>query len=279
MPILNPAADITELLEFLRRDPVLNSVPLGLLGEAEDPASRAGWFIATVKRDDAIVAAAYRTAGFPKMGLCGEADADALEELARLAYVAVPDVPSVVGRRHMVAPFTAEWSRLSGLATRPGMQERIHQLVRVRPQPAVPGTMRRAVEADRELLVEWMTSFGVDTGILEARQPEWARRDTDTHLARGSLFLWEDGPPVSLAGGRMTGTGVARIGPVYTPPGSRRRGYAGALVARVSQLMLDGGCHTCCLYTDASNATSNHVYAEVGYEPIAEIDDVWLRPG
>jgi predicted GNAT family acetyltransferase len=58
-----------------------------------------------------------------------------------------------------------------------------------------------------------------------------------------------------------------RIGPVYTPPERRARGYAGSAVAAASRRALAGGADTCMLFTDLSNPTSNKIYAEVGYTP------------
>ena len=53
---------------------------------------------------------------------------------------------------------------------------------------------------------------------------------------------------------------------VYTPPVLRGNGYASAVVARLSQRELDAGQRWCSLFTDAANPTSNHIYAEIGYE-------------
>ena len=85
------------------------------------------------------------------------------------------------------------------------------------------------------------------------------------------FWLWEDaGAPVSLAGfsGR-TPTGI-RIGPVYTPPEHRRRGYASTLVADLSAWLLDQGHRACFLYTDLANPTSNRIYVEIGYERVCD---------
>ena len=54
---------------------------------------------------------------------------------------------------------------------------------------------------------------------------------------------------------------------VYTPQPLRRRGYASAVVAELSQRELDAGQSWCSLFTDADNPTSNHIYTEIGYEP------------
>ncbi len=75
----------------------------------------------------------------------------------------------------------------------------------------------------------------------------------------------QDGCPICLVGctGR-TPTGI-RIGPVFTPPELRSRGYATALVAEFSRMLLDTGRRFCFLYTDMSNATSNAIYRRIGY--------------
>ena len=89
----------------------------------------------------------------------------------------------------------------------------------------------------------------------------------------GDFAVWEDGGfPVSLAGwGGPTPNGI-RIGPVYTPPERRGRGYAGALTAGVTRTLLDAGRRFCFLFTDLSNPTSNALYARIGYEPVADVD-------
>jgi predicted GNAT family acetyltransferase len=83
--------------------------------------------------------------------------------------------------------------------------------------------------------------------------------------------VWEHGDVVSYTGITHTQGGVVRVGPVYTPPALRRRGYASALVAAVSQGALDAGAKQCSLYTDQANPTSNKIYAAVGYRPIADV--------
>lgn len=66
----------------------------------------------------------------------------------------------------------------------------------------------------------------------------------------------------------------ARIGPVYTPPERRRRGYGSALTAHLSGHLIAGGRTSCFLYTDLGNATSNGIYRAVGYELVCESADL-----
>jgi len=60
---------------------------------------------------------------------------------------------------------------------------------------------------------------------------------------------------------------------VYTPPELRGRGYASACVAALSQRLLDSGYMFCCLFTDLSNPTSNHLYQRLGYTPVADFNE------
>ncbi|MFN8562638.1 MAG: GNAT family N-acetyltransferase [Anaerolineae bacterium] len=64
-----------------------------------------------------------------------------------------------------------------------------------------------------------------------------------------------------------------RIGPVYTPPELRGRGYASGCVAGMSQILLDTGRQFCFLFTDLRNPTSNHIYQVIGYEPVCDFTD------
>ncbi len=60
------------------------------------------------------------------------------------------------------------------------------------------------------------------------------------------------------------------FGPVYTPPGLRRRGYAGALTVAVSRAALDAGADEVVLFTDLANPTSNALYQRLGYRPVED---------
>ena len=84
-------------------------------------------------------------------------------------------------------------------------------------------------------------------------------------------------PPNAGFGGR-TPNG-ARVGPVYTPPEFRRRGYASAVVAGVSRRLLDEGRRYCFLYTDLANPTSNRIYQDIGYEPACDSRDYRFQAG
>jgi RimJ/RimL family protein N-acetyltransferase len=64
--------------------------------------------------------------------------------------------------------------------------------------------------------------------------------------------------------------GQVRVGPVYTPPGLRGKGYAGAVTCAVSQAARDAGASRVLLFTDLANLTSNGLYQRLGYEPVED---------
>jgi hypothetical protein len=166
--------------------------------------------------------------------------------------------------------FAAGWSARTGRSVRVHMRERVYELTAVRRPHGVPGAFRHARPSDRDHLVSWIVAFEEET--FGERQPRDPGAFVDRGLSGGGrrLYVWDDDGPVSFCGvGGRTPNGI-RIGPVYTPPGLRRRGYASACVAAASQAQLDAGRRTCFLFADIANPTSNHIYEAIGYVPVSE---------
>ena len=85
----------------------------------------------------------------------------------------------------------------------------------------------------------------------------------------------EDGVVAMAHGTRETEKYVA-VSRVYTLPAYRKKGYASAIVAHISDLILQNG-KTPTLYTDMSNPSSNTAYKNVGYVEQSPIDEVTLE--
>jgi len=66
------------------------------------------------------------------------------------------------------------------------------------------------------------------------------------------------------------GRPLARVGPVCTDPGHRRRGYGAAVAAAACQRALDDGAPELLLYGDRDNATSNALYVRLGFEHLED---------
>ncbi len=162
------------------------------------------------------------------------------------------------------------------------MRQGIYALEHVEPPSGVPGTLRVATTADRELALGWLLAFAAEAIHEGAPGADRAEAMLDFRLSSptAGVALWEDGgEPVSLAGwGGPTPNGI-RVGPVYTPPERRGRGYATALTAELSQRLLDGrlfedGRRACFLYTDLANPTSNAIYERIGYRRVCESAEI-----
>lgn len=226
-------------------------------------------YLATVEAEGDIVAVAMRTPPY-KLVLSKVKEPAALEFIAQDWCRNQEKLPGVSGLVAEAQTFVNAWQTLTGQAHQLTMQMRIHQLIAVQPIATVNGSLRTATEDDRPLLLLWFKAFVEEES---ASFGEDAERLVDGSLKRQSVYLWEDSVPVSFACGSQSLPSAARIGPVYTPPEYRRKGYATACVAALSQQLLDQGCHSCFLFTDLANPTSNHIYQTLGYRPICDWHD------
>ena len=226
-------------------------------------------YLATVRAGDRIVAVALQTPPF-QLVLSEIDDPAAIPVLAD--DLVDRDLPGAIGPVDHVRAFIEQRVARGAPPARLTTSERIFRLTAVTPPPPVSGRMRVAEPTDRALVAAWLRAFMIEA--LEDEEPEDIDGITDRWIARRgrTLQLWEDGKVVSLTGvGSETPNGV-RIGPVYTPPEARGRGYASALVAAASQERLDAGRRFCFLFTDLANPTSNHIYRMIGYEPVRDVD-------
>ena len=184
-------------------------------------------------------------------------------------------LPGLTGPSEPTARFALVWERRTGRRATLDVEERIFRLERlVPPERPAAGSWRLAEPRDRELVADWLVRFGAEAA---PNQPPLIDPLTtaDRWIARRyrTLYLWEaDGGVVSLVGaGGETPHGI-RVGPVYTPPDRRGRGYASSLTAAATQDQLDRGRQFVFLFTDLANPTSNKIYQAIGYEPVCDID-------
>jgi RimJ/RimL family protein N-acetyltransferase len=218
--------------------------------------------------------AALRTPTWPL--LCSELDEAGAEALLPAWLREDPDLPGVSALPATARAIAGAWRRRTGGTTRLRMSQAMHVLERVLdpPRPA-PGRLRVALAEDRPLLLDWTSDFMLEAGVASAAQAEAM---IDSRLERGGMLVWEDDRPVAMIGVTPPVAGVVRMGPVYTPPAVRRRGYAGTAVAAASRRALAEGASRCMLFTDVANPTSNKIYAEVGYRRFADWEELVFVP-
>jgi predicted GNAT family acetyltransferase len=264
-PDVNAFLDVVG--DFLLRDEARHNLMFGIcttLRTAPDAYPEA--LLWSVEEGSQVVAAALMTPPF-NIVVAQPLDEDALRFLAASLDVRLPGVTGAL-------PEAETFARTWGAQYRLRMAQGLYAVRQVRPWDA-SGRMRHAGRADRELVIEWTREFEAES-IPEDAPHQDISQVVDRRLgSRDAGFaLWEDGGEVvSLSGfGGRTPHGT-RIGPVYTPPALRGRGYASALVGQLSNELLAGGLAYCFLYTDLANPTANKIYMNVGYELVCESAD------
>ena len=268
-------ADTAEFLgvagEFLRAEAARNSVMLTVTADLEaagpgagDDGMLFGWQQA---ERGPLTAAFMHTPGYPVM-LSAMSEA-AAAGLARDLTAAGRRVPGINAAQEAADAFTAAWRDSTGDTVTVHRRMRLFRLARLAPPaPRPEGSARPATGTDRDLLAAWFAAFELEIG--EGAEHDH-HADVDRRLGYGGITLWEaGGVPVSVACLTRAVGGMARIGPVYTPPDLRGRGYAAGATAAVSQAALDAGVRDVVLYTDLANPVSNALYERLGYRAVED---------
>src|SRR4051812_28583379 len=264
---------------FLARREAENNLILGLItglkaGRTFGPLPP---FFAVVRDGKDIVGAAMRTPPLMLILAAGTQEG-AIPLILDALEAETHDLGGVTGPKEIVSRAAVLWAERRGVVARPIFHSRIYRLRRVIRPRAVAGGMRQAGRDDRELVAGWFRAFVRESQPDHDNSIDHARATADYWIGSGGLRLWIDDGPVAMAGaGGRTPNGI-RVSAVYTPPVMRRRGYASALVAALSQEQLDLGKRFCFLYTDLANPTSNKIYQDVGYEAVADSDDWRFAP-
>jgi predicted GNAT family acetyltransferase len=278
----DPAAFFAHAAPFLERREAENNLILGLRTRLERDRHAFGDedpYFAVADSGGEVVAAAFRTPPFA-FGLAATDRLDAIDAFAD--DVAGMDLPGVIGANAIAERFAHRWRERTGARVWVGMSERIYEARTAFPPDGVPGRYRAYQAEDHDLAARWMDAFTAEAlpdappGRADEGVAFVARRIADPD---GGLVIWEDdGVPVSIAGYAGPTPNGIRVGPVYTPPELRGRGYASGLVGELTARLLAGGRSLCFLYTDLANPTSNSIYQRVGYRPVADVNDWRFGP-
>jgi predicted GNAT family acetyltransferase len=230
-------------------------------------------YLAISHDGERIVGAAVRTPPH-NLVLSETDDLAAVEPLVRDVRDAFGTLPGVLGPGNVAAAFVRAWCQREGGGATLTMANRIYRASSATPPRGVAGTMRPYRDDDHDLTIRWYDAF-----FREALPEEALNDPTEAQIRRrlddpeGGLRIWEvEGRSMSLAGfGSRTPNGI-RVGPVYTPPELRGKGYASALVGRMTAALIEGGHRYCFLFTDLANPTSNAIYQRIGYEAVTDVD-------
>lgn len=268
----NAETFLSEAKSLLYADEATNSLLLGLAemvcnkGESEQTEA----VLLRVVHEGQTLTAALQT---PPMNLViSESENRPLKVLAQYLKSNQLKFPGVVGPASSSEMFAKMWSRECNCQFELGMGQMIYRINEVEIPQQTEGSLRLAKLNEISLIASWLVEFGNEAlppnerKSFEERLPhaEWV-------IQNQNAYVWEvGGVPVAMAHvGRPTKNGIS-VSAVYTPPINRKKGYASALVAHLSQRMLDSGKEFCVLYTDLANPTSNKIYQKIGYRAVAE---------
>lgn len=274
---LDPPAFLEAAEEFLVRNEAENSMMLGVRGVSGSRAVKFGedCYLATVEDSDAVVACAVRT---PPFGLIiTRAEVASLRCLVEDVADKYQRLPAVLGPEPAVSTFAELWSQRTGAGARPLMRMRLFVARKVRPLAVQPaGALRVAEEADLPTVTPWMAAFHQEARTGSPRDPVQIVQED---IVNRRLFVWDNGAAVSMATWAGRTDRSVRVGIAYTPPEHRRRGYASACVAALTQRLLDAGVEFCCINTDLTNPTTNKIYPAIGYHPVCDMSNIELNAG
>lgn len=271
-------AFVAEVLPVLMENEVQNNLPISFFHKKDVDSTR--WLMSCVQEDGRIMLVAvctpphnvilYETGNRP----CQKAVLVLATSLRELDF----PVPGVLAEQGLAHRFAQAYLNSENWKLHVSMH--IMQLDKVSNLVKAPGFMRSIEEEDQFFLPHWRRAFEEDCHL--------PAQDLRTHtqllvpLYKERLhFLWEDNFPVAMAAQCRKTENGAVIGNVYTPPQFRGKGYGQALVASLSQLLLNRGNRFCCLFADAENPISCGIYRKIGYRELCIYDELHfsVQPG
>ncbi|WP_286274263.1 GNAT family N-acetyltransferase [Mycobacterium antarcticum] len=249
-----------------RRDPVLFTTELTTLRTSRWPAEHL--LLAAFDGEGVLGAALQMRDGVLLVN--GLPPALAKEAAATLAP-ARADLPAARGTLSTAEAFGQAWTEATGAEASASFAETLYRLGDLVAPDGVVGEPRLAGAEDAELLGEWLDAFFIEAFESESNPSASRALLRDIADAGGHVVLWTvDGAPVAMA--RIHGCllGMSRIGPVYTPPSNRGRGYGAAVTAEAARHARRHGARDVVLFADVANPVSNAIYRRLGFRPVAE---------
>lgn len=261
----DPEAYAAHVAAFLGAHPPEHTLPATVLDGLRRGSYHDHLLAALDDAAGAVVAVLVQTP--PRAAIVAGEPAAAARLATRLA-AAGATLPGVIGLARGVRAFTDAWTRAAGTSAQTLTAQRLFRLDTLIAPRAAPGAMRVCGDADAVVVAAWTADFAVEAETS-------ARTDDDLDAARsvitdGRRFVWAvESDAVALAGRSRALDGTARIGPVFTPPGLRGRGYAGNLVAALAgQIMAEGAVPS--LFARIDHPVPNRLYAALGFTPVAD---------
>lgn len=255
---------------FLEQDPCARNVLLTVIesvrsGSAAYSGPPSFWWVST--GTGAVAGAASWTP--PYALLVSDMPVEAAPEVAaamiqRAAVVGIRP-HGVNGPEIAAGAVAAAWTEATGDVIERERLILLSELGTLVDVPVPPGRRRRATPDDVPVLGEWLEAYGTEIDVVVGADPVATAMRS---VRAGQFDLWvNEEVPVCVVGHRVAAR-VLRVGPVYTPPQHRNRGYGRRLTYEVTaEILASPHADRAMLFTDAANPVSNSIYRQAGYEP------------
>ena len=263
-----PKAFTQAVQSFLEAHEAENGLFLGVLALLKtDPPSTTVFMTEVRQGQDIVAAAIYRDRNL----IVTQGPDEVWPEVASSLKGKAIDIPGVVGPAVQSERMAQEWAQVRRCKFRLAMDQRLYILAEVIWPEGIPGKAKLVEEHDVANLATYIEGFYRDAIPWEMPSKEQILENALGRIPAKMTYFWEvNGESKAMAAlSRPSGRGIT-INAVYTPVEHRKRGYATALVAAISQEGLNRGKEFCVLYTDLTNPTSNSIYQKVGYTPVCD---------
>lgn len=193
--------------------------------------------------------------------------------IAAFRKVVTHPVAGVLGADNQVE-FVINELALSGEAYALDQKERLYTLDLDRLSPLenfeVPHVeMVEANEVDEDVLTRWLKAYEIEAlgaDDNEALDKHIENRTSAIINGTNCWVLMANGEPVSLSGFNARLSDIVQVGPVWTPPDHRTKGYARMLVALTLQKAKEQGVKKAVLFTN--NPAAVKAYEAIGFKDI-----------
>jgi FR47-like protein len=171
--------------------------------------------------------------------------------------------PSIMG-----IGLTAQWFAMAaselGVSFSDIEPQGIYRLTEPAVAPPIPGYARAVGPDDAEMFKVWLPAFSVESS---PHDPLPTPADAESIIGERRYYLWIDNErPVSMAGMCRRLDATTAVTGVFTPPPFRGRGYAAAITAHVSNIILADEGRDATLYVDLRATGAVRCYNRLGFK-------------
>ncbi|TFE23749.1 GNAT family N-acetyltransferase [Cohnella luojiensis] len=185
-------------------------------------------------------------------------------------------LPGISGEPKTVETFAKLYGEARGIHYHHHMAMEAYYCPKAKKPINMEGALQRSTLYDVETVAEFMAGFS-EWAYGISVDPASQIPAAEGMIATGNLYLWlVDGLVVSMANIAHRAPRHARINAVYTPPASRKKGYASAIVAELCSI-LESERLVPMLYADLQNPDSNKVYRNIGFVESGKIADIKFK--